>query len=331
MAEMNRKPGEDFTSYWIRLADNKEEYALTWDEIATLLNAEAGENYTECKWRKDYAMFNKGRLYERSHAAQSVANRILCLSDFHVPYQLPVDTFAKYAGKVDTLVLNGDIGDCQAISKFPKTYRISPMEELIQTREYLIELIEYIAPKKVVVTYGNHDLRFQSYLAKNLDSDLLELMPQTSLELLFVDGFNHYDKKTFVKSHYPPLCDVLGDVEIDYVNNWWTQIGDAIICHPIAFSSAMMQTAKKAMEYFRNTGVGVGWEKPRIILGHTHHIGFYRIGSMSIYEQGCCCQTDKLAYGDGQLYNPQEKGFMYFGQDVHGNTIEDTIALVPID
>ena len=55
------------------------------------------------------------------------------------------------------------------------------MEEILIAREYIIELIERIEPRKVVVNYGNHDLRFQNYLAKNLDSDILELMPKTCL------------------------------------------------------------------------------------------------------------------------------------------------------
>ena len=43
--------------------------------------------------------------------------------------------------------------------------------------------------------YTSHDLRFQNYLAKNLDSDILELMPKTALELILIDGFNHYNKE----------------------------------------------------------------------------------------------------------------------------------------
>lgn len=72
--------------------------------------------------------------------------------------------------------------------------------------EYLIDLIEYIRPKKVVCNYGNHDKRFANYFAKNLDTDILELMPDTSLELIFVDGFKHYDKRSKSKIWYEPLA-----------------------------------------------------------------------------------------------------------------------------
>ena len=45
----------------------------------------------------------------------------------------------------------GIVVDCQALSRFSKQYRISPIEEMIQGRQYLIDLIEYIHPKKSYV------------------------------------------------------------------------------------------------------------------------------------------------------------------------------------
>ena len=322
-----RQSGEPFVDYWIRLFEHKDDYGLTCESIAALLNAEQGSDYTESKWRKDYAMFTRGREYERKQTSCMPHDRILCLSDFHVPFQLPVSTFADYVGKVDTLVLNGDIGDCQAISKFPKTYRVSPMEELIQARKYLIELIEYLTPQRVVCTYGNHDIRFQNYLAKHLDSDILELMPQTSLELILIDGFKHYDKREHTKVAYAPLKDVFDDVEIEYQDGWFCQIGDAIFCHPYAFSSAMMQTASKAMAYFRNEG----YDFQVLVMAHTHRVGSYKVGNTMLYEQGCCCDVEQLHYGDGKLTPSQKEGFIYLGQDVHGKTLPSSVQLVSLN
>ena len=99
MHEYTRRSNESFTDYWIRLFEHKDEYGLTCDEIATLLNADQGVKFTECKWRKDFAMFNRGREYERKNLSPYVSERILCLSDFHVPFQLPLDTFSEYAGR----------------------------------------------------------------------------------------------------------------------------------------------------------------------------------------------------------------------------------------
>ena len=75
-----------------------------------------------------------------------VATRILSISDLHIPFQLPITTFCDYVGNVDILQINGDVLDCQSLSKFPKQYRISPMDEMVETRKYLLNLIEYIKP-----------------------------------------------------------------------------------------------------------------------------------------------------------------------------------------
>ena len=52
-----------------------------------------------------------------------IANRILSISDLHIPFHLPIDIYRPYIGKIDTLVLNGDLEDCQSCSKFSKKYR----------------------------------------------------------------------------------------------------------------------------------------------------------------------------------------------------------------
>lgn len=256
----------------------------------------------------------------------SIYTRILSLSDFHIPFQKPIETFEKYINRVDILQLNGDLLDCQAISKFSKTYRISPMEEMVAGRQYLINLINYISPKKVVITYGNHDIRFQNYLAKNLDTDLLELMPQTSLELIFVDGFNHYDKRNGCKVWYEPLNKIFENqgIEIEYVDNWFCQIGQTIFCHPFSFANNPMKTSEKAMYWFRNEGMNF----TSLVMAHTHRVGQYKIGNTVLIEQGCCSDTKKNNYSGGRLINSQKEGFVYLCQDQDGKIIDNKTDLV---
>lgn len=321
---IKRKKDEDYTDYLVRLFENKKIYELTSDDIANLLNFENGNSFGESTYRKEYASFNRGRIYERTKGESGIYNRILSISDLHVPFQLPVETFNDFIGCVDILQLNGDLSDCQSISKFPKAYRISPMEELIETRQYIISLIEFIKPKKVEITYGNHDLRFQNYFSKNLDSDLLELMPKTSLELIFIDGFKHYNKRERTKIEYKPLKDVLDDIEIDYTDNWFCQVGQTIFCHPLAFSSGILKTAEKAMYYFRNEG----YTFTSLIMAHTHRVGEFVIGNTTIYEQGCCCDVKANNYSDGRLVNSQKEGFIYICQDKNGEIIKDKTKLV---
>lgn len=327
MLDIHRLPDEEYLDYFVRIFENKNIYGLTCNDIAELLNKETGQSYTESAYRKEYAAFNRGRLYERGKVEQGVATRILSISDLHYPFAKPIDTFADYVGRVDVLQLNGDILDCAALSKFPKTYRTSPVEEMIGARQYLIDLIEYIQPKKVIATYGNHDIRLASYLSKHLDNEIQELMPETALEYIFVDGFLHYDRRTRTKIRYEPLCDVFDDIEIEYTGKWWCQIGKTVFAHPKTFSSAPMKTAEKALLWFRNEGMDFN----SLIMAHTHRMGSYKIGNTTIYEQGAACDTNQMQYGDGLLVNSQKQGFIYVCLDKDGNNIEESTKLIPLN
>lgn len=317
---LGRRDGESYDDTLVRLFENKDSLGLNCQQIADIMNKSFDLEYTESKYRKEFAAFNRGRIYERSRD-QVHGRRILSISDLHVPFQHPVEVFSDYVGKVDVLQINGDVIDFSGISRFPKVYRSSPMEEIIAARDYLCGLISFLGARRVVVNYGNHDLRFQSYLAKNMDTDVLELMPRTPLELIFVDGFTHYNKKSGTKTWYEPLADVFAPagVYIEYVDSWWTALGDTIFCHPIAFSSSPMKTASNALQWFRNEG----HEFNTLVVGHTHRVGAYYVGDTVLYEQGACCKTEEMLYADGKLYNSQKQGFLYLVQDLNGNTIRD--------
>lgn len=299
----------------------------TWDDVATQLNFEFNTDVSSSAYRKCYQYYTLMNNALKAKGDTAVATRILSVSDTHVPFELPIETLSAYKGRVDILQLNGDICDCQAISKFNKVYRVSPMEEIIKARKYVIDMIEYLQPKKVVVTYGNHDLRFQNYIAKNLDNEMAELMPRTSLELIFVDGFFHYDKREGTKSWYTPIKELFSTIEIDYTDNWWTQIGDTIFAHPSAFSSGVLKTAERAMYFFRNEGM----QFLELVMAHTHRVGEYYIGNTRIIEQGTFSDVSKNNYNNGQLYNSQKEGFVYLCQDINGKTIREKTELVALN
>ena len=312
---------EPYDDYFVRLFENKKEYGLTCVDIADLLNEVNGENKGESAYRKEYAAFNRGRIYESCRGEAQIATRILSISDLHCPFQLPVDTFIDYIDRVDVLQLNG------AISRFSKTYRVSPMEELIVTRQYIIDLINFLHPKKVVVNYGNHDIRFQNYLSKNLDTDLLELMPKTSLELILEDGFHHYNKRECTKVWYAPLRTSLDKIEIVYNDNWFSQIGEVIFCHPLSYSSQPMMTVEKARRYFKDEGYNFS----TIVMAHTHRVGSYPVGNTMMYEQGASCDVGKMKYHDGNFARTQKEGFLYICLDKNGKEIESKTKLVRLN
>ena len=286
-----------------------------------------GNCFNESEVRK--RLYGMKRLIEIIEAEKTdgVATKILSISDLHIPFQLDYTLLKDYRN-VDILQINGDVVDCQALSKFSKQYRISPMEEIIQGRQYLIDLIEYIHPKKVVCNYGNHDKRFAAYFAKNLDSDILELMPDTSLELIFVDGFRHYDKRSKSKVWYEPLCNVFEDIEIEYVDDWKSKIGKTIFAHPLAYRSGMLATADKAKDYLQDT---VKEPFDCVVMAHTHKVGYSKKGYIKLFEQGAFADVKKMDYVDGRLMAPQQSGFAFICQDKEGNLLHEKSRVIVLE
>lgn len=320
--------GESWEQYFIRLCENKTQYNITYSEIAKLLNAENGKNYGESAYRKRFTCFDMGRKYEREHASEYVAQRILAISDLHIPFELPVESFSAYKGNVDTLVINGDIMDCQSISHFPKVYRISFIEEMIRARQYLMDLIDLISPKKVLITKGNHEHRLIRYLSDRINEDLLNLMPDSPVDLIVNDGFKNNDRLNRTETYYPSLRDVYQEknITVYYDGKWHCRVGSIIFAHPISYSASMLKTAEKAVTYFSRSIEFSGFTT--LVMAHTHKVGFYKLGDISIYEQGSCCNLSMLDYADGKLQDPQQNGYMYICLDKDGNIIENKTRLI---
>ena len=260
---------------------------------------------------------DKGRVNEDE-------TRILCISDMHIPFNRDIKEFFKYKGKVDILVLNGDIIDNYSMSNFTKMYRLSLVEELIQARELLIELIEEIKPKKVTVVTGNHEIRLGKKIADKIGSDLLDLMPRDALAFLFDTGFNYYDRIKKCKTVYTPIDEEV-DCEINYVGNFWAKEGKTIFVHPQAFKGTTLGTVGKAYDYF--TAIGEDFQS--IIMAHTHKLGMYVMNDKYLYEQGTCANLNHMDYQDLKLpKSSQVNGYMYIIQDKDGNLIYDKTKLI---
>ena len=252
--------------------------------------------------------------------------RILCLSDFHCPYNVPISIFQEYSGKVDILVLNGDIEDCQGISKFSKKYRVPFVDEMVATRKLIIDLIEMIKPKKVFINYGNHEQRMIHHLSEKLHEDLLQLMPETPLDLICDSGFYKYNHEEKSRTKYEPIVDVFKNkVEVEYTKNWWNKVGKTVFAHPKAYKSGVLATVEKAYLHFLQKGI----QFDCIVLAHTHAFGMAQYGQAKIYEQGGLCEEQEYTMNGG-LGKPQAQGFFYQIQDEEGNFIYDESKLVSV-
>lgn len=321
MFNIERMDGETDFEWKLRLCLAKKKHILDidWIEIRDAL----GLDITPDQLRKQAVGYLEYDEYIKGY--NGVATTILSISDLHVPYELPIDILSDYAGKIDILQINGDVIDCQAMSKFSKQYRISPMEELIHGRQYIIDLINLIKPKKVICNYGNHDKRFANYFAKNLDTDILELLPDTSLELMFIDGFNHYDKRSHSKVWYEPITNIFPDIDIQYIDDWKVKIGKTYFVHPLAYRQGLLATCDKAKDYLQDTD-REGFDA--VIMAHTHSVGDAKKGYIRLIEQGAFCDVNKMNYIDGRLTKPQKEGFAIICQDKDGNLIQDKTKVV---
>jgi predicted phosphodiesterase len=318
--DLNRQDNETSFEHKLRLCKSKinREIDLDWSEIVELLGLDVSADHLR---KTAYGMIEYDDYIK---GFSGIATTILSVSDLHVPFQLDYTLLKDYKN-VDILQINGDVIDCQALSKCPKQYRISPMEELIQGRQYLIDLIEYIKPKKVICNYGNHDKRFASYFAKNLDVDILELLPDTSLELIFIDGFNHYDKRSKSKIWYEPLRNIFNDIEIEYVDDWKVKIGKTWFVHPLAFRQGILSTVDKAKDYLQDTDRE---NFDCVVMAHTHSVGDTKKGYIKLLEQGAFADVKAMNYMDGKLTKPQKEGFAIICQDKDGNLIETKTKVI---
>ena len=234
--------------------------------------------------------------------------KILCLSDFHIPFENP-DTIMhaiENHGDADILVINGDILDQYSVSKWPKS------KEILLQWEYseAIEWFKLLAPmfKEIHITSGNHDNRLKSYFSDNIDKSVSFLVCDDLLSKL-ADGYDFDNKGNLVKTydfnnvHYNPG-----------LLSWYTQIGKCLFVHPNSYSKVPMKTVTNVCE-----GMLDREEFQAIVIGHTHKIGKIIYRNRLLIEQGCCCVP--LDYeADGKMrYQPQSFGYAVVYQDKEGN------------
>ena len=86
----------------------------------------------------------------------------------------------------------------------------------------------------------------------------------------------------------------------------------------------MLKTSEKAANYFYR----VTNDFDAVVLAHTHKLGMYLQGDVTLFEQGTCSDIGQLTYADGNLTLPQQKGFLYMCHDSGGNLILPKTKLI---
>ena len=97
--DLKRLENETQFEYKLRLCKAKinKEIDLGWQEIVELLNIDMSADHLR---KTVYGLIEYD---DYIHGFSGVATTILSISDLHVPFQLPINTFSDYVGKVDIL------------------------------------------------------------------------------------------------------------------------------------------------------------------------------------------------------------------------------------
>jgi len=321
----NRLENETPFEWKLRLCKAKlnKDIDLDWSEIADTLELDVSADHLR---KTAYGLMEYDNYI---HNCEGASERILCISDIHIPFNLPVDIFASYKGIVDTIIINGDLLDCFSCSSFPKKFKVNLDEELVLGRQYIIDLINMISPKKVMFTMGNHEFRMQRYYSDRLSNELLGITPTDPLRMIIDKGFEVKDERNKTQTQYSSIREVFEDtnIEIIYEQEWWIKEGNVIFCHPLNYSSGMLKTTEKAVNYF----LRVDRTFTGIVMGHTHKIGSFTQGGIKMYEQGCVCDLNKLDYNNGKLIIPNQNGFMYIALNSDGDIIDSKTRIITLD
>jgi len=121
-------------------------------------------------------------------------NDILLISDIHIPYHniQALTAALKYGMEqgVNTIIINGDLIDFYAVSRFDKDPRKRNFaNEILSTREFLATLRELFPTQNIYFKLGNHDIRYEHYII-NKAPDLLGINEFNLESLLHLERYN---------------------------------------------------------------------------------------------------------------------------------------------
>lgn len=322
---LSRKQYETDFEYALRLINAKANNEIDEDYVELfkqLFNVDMSSD--ECR-KRFYGMKMLLDLYKQSSDNET---KILVLSDLHIPFHIDLNFLNDFKDNVDILVFNGDEQDCQSISVYNKKYRKKFVDEMIETRNVLMQIIDMINPRKVIFNYGNHNIRLINYFSEHIHEDLLELMPETNLDFIVDIGFWKYDHEYKTKIFYRPLKDVYAEknIEVVYTHNWWCKVGNTIFAHPKAYRSRILGTSEQAYLYF----LQIGEQFDCLVVSHTHSLGYVSYGRVHLFENGCLCKQFEYMT-DGKLQRPQVNGCLYLVHDSNGNVVYPKSKLVIIE
>lgn len=215
--------------------------------------------------------------------------RIVAASDFHIPFhskQALAALIAEEADRADVLVINGDLADCWATSRWPKQKRdTDPRSEYLETQAVLNVLSERF--RNIVLVGGNHDSRPRKYLADRLPPDVMDYLHLTAAGALNPLSLMAGPLKNV--SIAPTIT--VGNATFDFLY----QAGDCVFAHAESYSKIPNRAASgPVLQWLKSFAEPQGIVSPftTVVQAHTHQAGTVHadFGVLAI-ENGCMCPT----------------------------------------
>ncbi len=240
--------------------------------------------------------------------SSKIARKILCISDFHIPFDredLIMEIISQHQD-ADILVINGDIMDLHAVSTWPKE------RDVVLKKEYDIamEYMKVFSKKfpQVVVTRGNHEVRLSRYFNSCISNSVSFLVNKDILNRL-CSGEVYNNNGEIIQIYDFSNVYYKGGLE-----GWFEKIGKTIFAHPKEFSKVEAKTVMLGNAYFMERE-----DIDCIVIGHTHNQAFVPSRKKLCIESGClCCPMDYEKQGTFK-YHAMTLGYTIIYQDYEGN------------
>lgn len=221
-----------------------EESARSSIRNATGTNGKHGRHNAEVIYKTAFSSSNPYNLPESDESEfviyklPVVNNRILFLSDIHLPYHnIAALTEALNYGKdknINTIWLNGDVMDCHHVSSHEKDPKKRDFKGEIEIAKQFLDILRGIFPTaKIFFKEGNHETRWKRFLMKNapvvLNMSEFEMPVLLGLRERGIEWIPNKQLSQFGKLNVIHGNEMAGGGGINVARTLWLRAGESVI------------------------------------------------------------------------------------------------------
>lgn len=245
---------------------------------------------------------------------KNTSTKILSLSDIHFPFARVdlLEKIVKEHSDANIVVLNGDILEGYAFSRYEKHKKVAAIDEYLSAFDFIAYLSKNFP--QVILVEGNHDVRVARTLKeRGVPSELNQIVNPSVLARI-ANGEELNRDGSLKKKHE------FSNVIFDSNESWYTKVGKTLFIHPYTRGSgkpgetAITMGDKLARRYEES-------EVDSVVCGHTHRIYKGVVNGRLYIEQGYLGGVLSHLFEPNNDYrNNYLNGYAVIYQDENGNT-----------